>query len=95
MIEKILLADSGAGQAEAMIKTLMDLPCIQRASVTVLHVVPSQVTTDEMTENWEEGGQNPCDRRPISQPRPQPRLHHAQAGRAQRRRLPGRRRHRR
>ncbi len=56
MIEKILLADSGAGQAEAMIKTLMDLPCIQRASVTVLHVVPSQVTTDEMTEKWEEGG---------------------------------------
>ncbi len=56
MIEKILLADSGAGQAEAMIKTLMDLPCIQRASVTVLHVVPAQVTTDEMTEKWEEGG---------------------------------------
>ncbi|MCU0568815.1 MAG: universal stress protein [Oculatellaceae cyanobacterium Prado106] len=56
MIEKILLANSGTGQTEAMLKALMDIPLIQRATVTVLHVVPPQVTADAMTEKWEEGG---------------------------------------
>ncbi|PSN12760.1 universal stress protein [filamentous cyanobacterium CCP5] len=56
MIEKILLADSGMGNTEAMMKVLMDIPMIQRAAVTVLHVVPSQVSADEMTEKWEVGG---------------------------------------
>jgi nucleotide-binding universal stress UspA family protein len=55
MIEKILLADSGAGQAEQMLNALMDLPAMQRATVTVLHVVPSQVTTEDMQEKREEG----------------------------------------
>jgi hypothetical protein len=49
MIEKILLADSGTGNTEAMMKVLMEIPLIQRASVTVLHVVPSQVSAEEMT----------------------------------------------
>jgi len=56
MIEKILLADSGTGHSEEMLKTLMEIPSIQRAQVTVLHVVPDQITTDSMTEKWEEGG---------------------------------------
>jgi len=56
MIEKILLADSGTGNTEAMMKVLMDIPLIQRASVTVLHVVPSQVSAEAMTAKWEEGG---------------------------------------
>lgn len=56
MIEKILLADSGAGQTEEMLKVLMEIPLIQRANVTVLHVVPPQITADGMTEKWEEGG---------------------------------------
>lgn len=56
MIEKILLADSGTGQSVEMLKALLDVPLIQRASVTVLHVVPPQVTSDAMTEKWEEGG---------------------------------------
>lgn len=56
MIEKILLADSGTGHSEEMLKALMEIPSIQRADVTVLHVVPPQVTTDAMTEKWEEGG---------------------------------------
>jgi nucleotide-binding universal stress UspA family protein len=55
MIEKILLADSGMGQAEKMLNALMDLPAIQRATVTVLHVVPPQVTTEVMQEKREEG----------------------------------------
>jgi len=56
MIQKILLADSGTGNSEEMLKNLMEIPSIQQAQVTVLHVVPPQITTDAMTEKWEEGG---------------------------------------
>ncbi|MFE4105771.1 universal stress protein [Almyronema epifaneia] len=56
MIEKILLADSGTGNTEAMMKALMEIPLIQRAEVTVLHVVAPQVTAEEMTDKWEAGG---------------------------------------
>lgn len=56
MIEKILLADSGTGKSETMLKVLMELPSIQRASVTVLHAVPPQVSSEGMTSKWEEGG---------------------------------------
>jgi nucleotide-binding universal stress UspA family protein len=56
MLEKILLADSGTGHSEEMLKALLDLPSIQAASVTVLHVVPSQVSAEIMTSKWEEGG---------------------------------------
>lgn len=56
MIEKILLADSGTGHSEEMLKALMDLPSIQRSSVTILHVVPSQVSAETMAVKWEEGG---------------------------------------
>ncbi len=56
MIEKILLAVSGLGHAEEMLKTLTKLPSIQRAKVTVLHVVPDQTAATAMTAKWEEGG---------------------------------------
>lgn len=56
MIEKILLADSGIGNTEAVMKVLMEIPLVQRAAVTVLHVVPSQVSAEGMTAKWEEGG---------------------------------------
>lgn len=56
MIEKILLADSGTGNTRAMMKLLMEIPSIQRASITVLHVVPSQISAEEMTAKWEAGG---------------------------------------
>ncbi|MBD1912607.1 MULTISPECIES: universal stress protein [unclassified Leptolyngbya] len=55
-IEKILLADSGTGQTEEVLKMLMEIPSVQAASVTVLHVVPPQVTTEGMTNRLEEGG---------------------------------------
>jgi nucleotide-binding universal stress UspA family protein len=55
MIEKILLADSGTGQTEQMLNALMELPAIQRATVTVLHVVPPQIATDVMQAKREEG----------------------------------------
>ncbi|MDA0267592.1 MAG: universal stress protein [Cyanobacteria bacterium] len=56
MIDKILLADSGIGNTKAMMKALLELPLIQRAATTILHVVPSQVSADDMTLKWEEGG---------------------------------------
>jgi len=56
MIKKILLAVSGLGHAEEMLKTLKELPSIQKAAVTVLHVVPAQATAEVMTAKWEDGG---------------------------------------
>jgi nucleotide-binding universal stress UspA family protein len=56
MIEKILLAVSGLGHAEEMLKTLEEVPSIKSAKVTVLHVVPAQSTASAMTQKWEEGG---------------------------------------
>ncbi|MCF4970305.1 universal stress protein [Nostoc sp. CMAA1605] len=56
MIEKILLAVSGLGHAEEMLKTLKEVPSIKDAKVTVLHVVPPQSTSAAMTDKWEEGG---------------------------------------
>jgi nucleotide-binding universal stress UspA family protein len=56
MIEKILLADSGTGHSQEMLKALMEIPSIRQASVTVLHVVPSQVSAESMITKWEEGG---------------------------------------
>ncbi|MBE9197635.1 MULTISPECIES: universal stress protein [unclassified Nodularia (in: cyanobacteria)] len=56
MIDKILLAVSGLGHAEEMLKTLKEMPSIQSAKVTVLHVVPPQSTASAMTDKWEEGG---------------------------------------
>ena len=55
MIQNILLADSGNGQSEKMLNALMELPSIRRTTVTVLHVVPPQVTTEAMQEKREEG----------------------------------------
>ncbi|MDV2993068.1 MAG: hypothetical protein N4J56_002722 [Chroococcidiopsis sp. SAG 2025] len=55
MIEKILLAVSGLGHAEEMLKNLKEIPSIAQAKVTVLHVVPSQATSAGMTSKLEEG----------------------------------------
>ncbi len=56
MIEKILLAVAGRGLCEEMFNMLMDIPSLQQTSVTVLHVVPPQVTSDGMADKLEEGG---------------------------------------
>ena len=55
-MDRVLLTDSGTGQSEAMLKVLMDIPLFQRSNITVLHVVPPQVTAEGMTRKWEEGG---------------------------------------
>ena len=56
MLNKILYADSGTSQTQEMLKVLMDFPAIQKANITILHVVPPQITTDAFTEKWQEGG---------------------------------------
>ena len=56
MIEKILVAVAGRGLCEEMFNMLMDIPSLQKTSVTVLHVVPPQVTSDGMVEKLEAGG---------------------------------------
>ncbi|MEC4803089.1 MAG: universal stress protein [Jaaginema sp. PMC 1079.18] len=55
MIQKILLADSGIGLTAEMLQSLRDLPAIKGASVTILHVVPRQVTTEAMEDKMAEG----------------------------------------
>jgi len=56
MIEKILVAVAGRGLCEEMLNMLMEIPLMQKASVTVLHVVPPQITADAMSAKLEEGG---------------------------------------
>lgn len=55
MIRNILLADSGTGQAELMLKSLMELPAVQGATVTVLHVIPPKVVAEEAEQARTEG----------------------------------------
>lgn len=55
MLEKILYADSGTGHTQEMLQALMDIPAFRKATITVLHVVPPQVTTEALTGKWEEG----------------------------------------
>ncbi|MGC1248685.1 MAG: universal stress protein, partial [Spirulinaceae cyanobacterium] len=56
MIKKILFAYSGTENSEQMLKYLREIPAIKNASINILHVVPSQITTDNMAEKLEEGG---------------------------------------
>ncbi len=56
MIQKILIAVAGLGKCEQMLKMLMEIPSIQRANVTILHVVSPQVTADLMAEKLTAGG---------------------------------------
>lgn len=56
MLEKILYADSGTKNSQEMLQALTDLPVVQKASLTILHVVPPQVTADAVKEKWDEGG---------------------------------------
>ncbi|OKH24519.1 universal stress protein UspA [Hydrococcus rivularis NIES-593] len=56
MLEKILYTDSGTGPTQDMLKVLMDIPAIKKAAITILHVIPPQITADAVTAKWEEGG---------------------------------------
>lgn len=55
MINKILYADSGSGHTQDMLKVLLDLPSIQKANLTLLHVVSPQVSSEATTEKMAAG----------------------------------------
>jgi nucleotide-binding universal stress UspA family protein len=55
MIEKILLADVGRGSSEKMLQALIQIPYLQRAQVTLLHVVSTQSSEAEMAIKRAEG----------------------------------------
>ncbi|MBD2314844.1 universal stress protein [Desertifilum sp. FACHB-1129] len=56
MIKKILVTVAGRGLCEEMVNMLMEIPSIKNASVTVLHVVPSQISAQDMSAKLEAGG---------------------------------------
>ncbi len=57
MIKKILLANSGTGNTEEMLKYLLDFPSLQGAEITILHVISSKVKEDEIAAKTEQGKQ--------------------------------------
>ena len=46
MFRNLLVADSGKGQVEDMVRILRDIPPCRQAKVTLLHVIPEQVGAD-------------------------------------------------
>ncbi|MDB9496801.1 universal stress protein [Spirulina major CS-329] len=48
MIKNVLLADSGIGNSRELFQSMQDLPAMQGVNVTILHVVPPQVSTEAM-----------------------------------------------
>jgi nucleotide-binding universal stress UspA family protein len=56
MIQNILIAVAGLGKCERMLKMLMEIPAIQGANVTILHVVTPQVTAELMAQKLTAGG---------------------------------------
>lgn len=56
MLDKILYADSGLGHTQEMLRVLRDIPAIKKSAVTILHVIPPQITTEAVASKWEEGG---------------------------------------
>ena len=56
MIQKILVAVAGRGLCEEMLNMLLEIPALQQVAVTVLHIVPPQITADAMSAKLEEGG---------------------------------------
>ncbi len=54
MIRKILLADSGTGKSEEMLKMLLNLESIKAASISILNVIPSQNSSDILAQKQAE-----------------------------------------
>lgn len=57
MISKILIAVAGLGKCEEMLNMLLEIPSVERASVTLLHVFPAKSSAGDMAEKLEKGGQ--------------------------------------
>jgi nucleotide-binding universal stress UspA family protein len=57
MIRKILIAVAGLGKCEEMLNMLLEIPSVERASITLLHVVSAKSSAGDMAERLEKGGQ--------------------------------------
>lgn len=57
MINKILIAVAGLGKCEEMLNMLLEVPSVERASITLLHVVPAKSSAGDMADKLEQGGQ--------------------------------------
>ena len=55
MLEKILYAESGNNHTQEMLKMLLDLPAFQRSQITLLRVIPTQSSADDLAAKLEEG----------------------------------------
>ncbi|MEM9770026.1 MAG: universal stress protein [Cyanobacteria bacterium P01_D01_bin.73] len=55
MGKKILLADSGTGQSEEMLKSLMEIPFFKDSQVAILHVVVAEISAEYLAERMKEG----------------------------------------
>ncbi|MGD1849854.1 MAG: universal stress protein [Cyanophyceae cyanobacterium] len=55
MGKKILLADSGTGQSEEMLKYLMEIPFLKDSQVTILHVVTAEISAEYLAKKNKEG----------------------------------------
>jgi nucleotide-binding universal stress UspA family protein len=56
MLKKVLVAYSGTGNSEEILKYLVLLPSLKDASITLLNVIPSKSATDDLSAQLEEGG---------------------------------------
>ncbi|MFM7287116.1 MAG: universal stress protein [Cyanobium sp.] len=52
MFRNVLIADSGKGHVEEMVRMLRDIPVVRQARVNLLHVVPEQGGED-VQEHWQ------------------------------------------
>ncbi len=52
MFRNLLIADSGKGHVEEMVRMLRDLPAFRQARLNLLHVVPEQAG-DNFQEHWQ------------------------------------------
>ncbi len=52
MFRNLLIADSGKGHVEEMVRMLRDLPAFRQARLNLLHVVPEQAGND-FQEHWQ------------------------------------------
>jgi len=54
MFRNLLIADSGKGPVEEMVRMLRDIPGFAQARLNLLHVVPEQAG-DDLQDHWQRG----------------------------------------
>ncbi|MEB3104257.1 MAG: universal stress protein, partial [Cyanobacteriota bacterium] len=52
MFRNVLIADSGKGHVEEMVRMLRDIPAVRQTRLNLLHVVPEQAG-ENFQEHWQ------------------------------------------